>query len=233
MPELLPAGQVQEACGRCKLGTEAGKHGLQRSPQRAPRQLSPFPSRELQERAPRPLGQRPLAAAVRRRGRRRWPGPPAAARERQLSRLLYLVEHLLAVVFNHLRLCLPPPSLGGLANGAAHGGALLLPTAAGPGDGELSLATLGSERVRAVLGPLWTSLQTMFSCLRAKLAPPASLLHLPSRQELSIHCRHVPRYVVQVPPSQLSLTPLSWTPNPKSQPHLRTWTSCGGCWSRR
>jgi hypothetical protein len=70
----------------------------------------------------------------------------AASAGAQLSKLLYLTEHLLALLYTHLRLCLPAPALAGslspdkgmLALGAADGGG---------GGGQPSLQTLGSERV--------------------------------------------------------------------------------------
>jgi hypothetical protein len=74
----------------------------------------------------------------------------AASAGAQLSKLLYLTEHLLALLYTHLRLCLPAPALAGsispdkgmLALGAANGG--------DSSGGQPSLQTLGSERVRFV-----------------------------------------------------------------------------------
>ncbi len=68
----------------------------------------------------------------------------AASAGGQLSKLLYLTEHLLALLYTHLRLCLPAPALGaaspdkGLLAVAANGGGV----EGGPG-----LQALGSERV--------------------------------------------------------------------------------------
>lgn len=65
----------------------------------------------------------------------------------QLAKLLYLTEHVLAILYTHLRLCLPAPALGG---GAASPGKGMLAVAANggtTGDGALSLQALGSERV--------------------------------------------------------------------------------------
>jgi hypothetical protein len=70
----------------------------------------------------------------------------AAAAGAQLDKLLYLTEHLLAVLYCHLRACLPAPLLGaaspdkGMLAYAANGG--------GGSEAHPTLATLGSERVR-------------------------------------------------------------------------------------
>lgn len=94
----------------------------------------------------------------------------AAAAGAQLGKLLYLTEHLLAVLYTHLRLCLPAPALGApspdkggmLAYGAANGGA---------DHGQPSLQTLGSERVRPRLpSRCW---QALGRCLSKR--PPAAL----------------------------------------------------------
>ena len=69
----------------------------------------------------------------------------AATAGAQLGKLLYLTEHLLAILYTHLRLCLPAPALGaaspdkGMLAVAANGGAAA--------EGGPTLAALGSERV--------------------------------------------------------------------------------------
>lgn len=72
----------------------------------------------------------------------------AATANAQLGKLLYLTEHLLAILYTHLRLCLPAPALGaaspdkGMLAVAANGGAAA--------EGGPTLAALGTERVSLV-----------------------------------------------------------------------------------
>ncbi|KAL4441042.1 hypothetical protein ABPG77_010473 [Micractinium sp. CCAP 211/92] len=84
----------------------------------------------------------------------------AASAGGQLSKLLYLTEHLLALLYTHLRLCLPAPALGaaspdkGLLAVAANGGGV----EGGPG-----LQALGSERdldqLRRLMEPIIMQLE--------------------------------------------------------------------------
>lgn len=62
----------------------------------------------------------------------------------QLGKLLYLTEHLLALLYTHLRLCLPAPAL---AAASPDKGMLALAANGGGAEGGPGLQTLGSERV--------------------------------------------------------------------------------------
>eukprot|EP00887_Chlorella_sp_A99_P002898 scaffold6.g2898.t1 len=122
-----------------------------------------------------------------------------AARTRQLARLLYLVEHLLAIVFNHLRLCLPPPALGGGAAAAANGGALLVtPGGGGGGAGQLTPGALGSERdleqLRRLLEPVVIQLER----LGAASGAGASLLRRADGSSLALLVRRTKEYLLSL-----------------------------------
>lgn len=69
----------------------------------------------------------------------------------QLSKLLYLTEHLLALVYTHLRLCLPAPALGGVPSSPDKGMLAVADNDSGVADAP-GVQTLGSERVRV---PNW------------------------------------------------------------------------------
>ncbi|KAL4457392.1 hypothetical protein ABPG75_012257 [Micractinium tetrahymenae] len=109
----------------------------------------------------------------------------------QLSKLLYLTEHLLALLYTHLRLCLPAPALGA-GPASPEKGMLALAANGGGADGGPGLQALGSERdldqLRRLMEPIVMQLEraTAGASLAGREVVSLALLVRRSKEYLSM-----------------------------------------------